>query len=157
MNNATVNIKLIPTHFFLKAYASFLLSGLTIWYVNFFLGLHLWHMEVPRLGVKLELQPLAYTTGPATAMQDPSLICDLHHSSWQGIETASSCLLVGFLTCCTTRGTTLCNLRNCQTAFQRGLYVEWPLWHSRLESCIVSAAAWSLLKHEFSPWPSAVG
>ena len=34
--------------------------------INFFfsfifclLGLHLWHMEVPRLGVELELQPLA--------------------------------------------------------------------------------------------------
>ena len=35
----------------------------------FFLGLHLQHMEVPRLGVKLELQLPAYTT--ATAMQDP--------------------------------------------------------------------------------------
>ena len=34
-----------------------------------FLGLHLQHMEVPRLGVKLELQLPAYTT--ATAMQDP--------------------------------------------------------------------------------------
>ena len=36
---------------------------------NFFLGLHLPHMEVPRLGVKLELQLLVYTTAPA--MQDP--------------------------------------------------------------------------------------
>ena len=35
----------------------------------FFLGLHPRHMEVPRLGVELELQPLAYTT--ATAMLDP--------------------------------------------------------------------------------------
>ena len=35
-----------------------------------FLGLHPWHMEVPRLGVQSELQPLAYAT--ATAMQDPS-------------------------------------------------------------------------------------
>ena len=35
--------------------------------------------EVPRLGVKLELQPLAYTT--ATATPNPSHICDLHHSS----------------------------------------------------------------------------
>ena len=34
-----------------------------------FLGLHLWHMEVPRLGVQLELQLPAYTT--ATAMPDP--------------------------------------------------------------------------------------
>ena len=38
-------------------------------------------MEFPRLGVKLELQLLAYTT--ATAMPDLSHVCDLHHSSWQ--------------------------------------------------------------------------
>ena len=38
-------------------------------------------MEVPRLGVESELQLLAYTA--ATAMRDPSHICDLHHSSWQ--------------------------------------------------------------------------
>ena len=38
-------------------------------------------MKVPRLGVELELQLLAYTA--ATAKQDPSPICDLHHSSWQ--------------------------------------------------------------------------
>ena len=38
-------------------------------------------MAVPRLGVELELQLLAYTT--ATAMLDPSHVCDLHHSSWQ--------------------------------------------------------------------------
>ena len=36
-------------------------------------------MEVPRLGVESELQPPVYTT--ATATQDPSHICDLHHSS----------------------------------------------------------------------------
>ena len=36
-------------------------------------------MEVPRLDVKSELQLPAYTT--ATAMRDPSRICDLHHSS----------------------------------------------------------------------------
>ena len=46
-----------------------------------FLGPHLWHMKVPRLGIKLELQLLASTT--ATATQDPSHICDPHHSSWQ--------------------------------------------------------------------------
>ena len=44
-----------------------------------FLGLHPWHMEVPSLGVESELQPLAYTV--VTATQDPSRICDLHHSS----------------------------------------------------------------------------
>ena len=36
-------------------------------------------MEVPRLGVELELHLLAYII--TTAMQDLSCICDLHHSS----------------------------------------------------------------------------
>ena len=40
-----------------------------------FLELNLWHTEVPRLGVQLELQVLAYTT--ATAMQV------LHYNSQQ--------------------------------------------------------------------------
>ena len=44
----------------------------------FFLQPHLWHLEVPRIEVELELQMQAYTT--ATAMPDPSHICDLHHS-----------------------------------------------------------------------------
>ena len=43
-----------------------------------FLGPRLWHMEFPWLGVELEQQLLAYTT--ATAKQDPSCICDLHHN-----------------------------------------------------------------------------
>ena len=38
-------------------------------------------MEVPRLGVEAELQLPAYAT--AIAMQHPSLVCDLHHSSQQ--------------------------------------------------------------------------
>ena len=37
-----------------------------------FLGPHLWHMEVPRLGVETELLLPAYTT--TTAMQDPSRV-----------------------------------------------------------------------------------
>ena len=47
------------------------------------LGSHTQHMEVPRLGVQSELQPPATTT--ATAMQDPSCVCDLHHSLWRQI------------------------------------------------------------------------
>ena len=47
----------------------------------FLLGPHLWHMEIPRLGVELELQLPAYTT--ATATPDPSCNCDLHYGSWQ--------------------------------------------------------------------------
>ena len=42
----------------------------------FFLGPYPWHMEVPRLGVKSELEMPAYAT--ATPMLDPSHICDLH-------------------------------------------------------------------------------
>ena len=37
----------------------------------FFLGPRLCHVEVPRLGVKLELQLLTYTAATATATQDP--------------------------------------------------------------------------------------
>ena len=50
-------------------------------FLSVFLGPHLWHMEVPRLGVTSELQLLAWAT--ATATQDPSHACDLHHSSQQ--------------------------------------------------------------------------
>ena len=71
-----------------------------------FLQLHLRHMEVPKLGVELELQLPAYTT--ATATPDPSCVCELHHSSWQhhplthgvrpGIEPTSSWIRVRFFT-----------------------------------------------------------
>lgn len=47
----------------------------------YFLGLHSWQMEVPRLAIKSELQLPAYAT--ATAMLDLSCVCDLHHSLWQ--------------------------------------------------------------------------
>ena len=46
-----------------------------------FLGLHPWHMELPRLGAELELQLLACAT--ATAAWDLSRVWDLHHSSQQ--------------------------------------------------------------------------
>ena len=62
-----------------------------------------WHMEVPRLEVESELQLQAF----ATATQDPSCLCNLHHSSWQrGIlnllrkardRTATSWFLIGFV------------------------------------------------------------
>ena len=38
-------------------------------------------MEIPRLGIESELQLPAYVT--ATAMQDLSHVCDLHHGSQQ--------------------------------------------------------------------------
>ena len=46
-------------------------------YKNFFLvgvgGAHLWQMEVPRLGVQLELQLLAYATATAAGESKPHL------------------------------------------------------------------------------------
>ena len=41
----------------------------------------MWHMEVPKLGIELELYLLTYTT--ATETWDPSPVCDLHHNSQQ--------------------------------------------------------------------------
>ena len=60
-----------------------IMSGSFVFFFHFlsFLGPHLRHMEVPRLGVQLELQLLAYTS--ATATQDPNHVCDLYHSSRQ--------------------------------------------------------------------------
>ena len=58
-----------------------LISCTCLFFFFFFLGPHPRHMEVPRLGIQSELQPLAYAT--ATATSDPSCICDLHHSSRQ--------------------------------------------------------------------------
>ena len=46
-----------------------------------FIGLLLWSVDVPRLGVKSKLQLLAYAT--ATAIQNSNRICDLNHISWQ--------------------------------------------------------------------------
>ena len=59
----------------------FLLNILLFISLFVFLGLHLWHMEGSRLGVKWKLQLLA--SASAIATPDQSHICDLHHSSWQ--------------------------------------------------------------------------
>ena len=55
--------------------AHFFLGGVV------FLGPHPWHMEVPKLGVELKLLLTAYAR--ATAMPDPSWVCDLHCSPRQ--------------------------------------------------------------------------
>ena len=78
-----------------------------------FLGPHLWHIEVPKLRIELELQLPAYTT--ATATLDLSCVCELHHSSWQRqIPNSSSkvrdwthilMILLGFINCWATKGT----------------------------------------------------
>ena len=58
-----------------------LIFSLLVYLLFVFLGPHLRHMEVLRLGFKLELQLPAYTT--ATGTPDPIHVCDLHHSSRQ--------------------------------------------------------------------------
>ena len=86
----------------------------SFFFLFFFLGLYLWHMEVPKLGADSELQLLAYTT--ATAMPDLSCVCDVCLSLLQcqifdpGIEPASSWILIGFLTHWATMGTPKENL-----------------------------------------------
>ena len=63
-----------------KSGYSFLVGGFAINLSLFFFFLwpHLWHMEVLRLGVKLEVQLQAHTA--ATATPDQRHICNLHCS-----------------------------------------------------------------------------
>ena len=63
--------------FLIQSYG--LLFSFFLFFFFVFLGPCLQHREVARLGVESELQPLA----TATATQDPSRICDLHHNSRQ--------------------------------------------------------------------------
>ena len=101
-----------------------------VFFFNLFCATHLGHMEVPRLGVKLEPQLPAYAT--ATAMWDPSHVCNLHHGSRQHqffnslIEAKDqTCVLMGtsqICYCWATVGTLklkywwmcfLCEITNC--------------------------------------------
>ena len=74
----------------LKWFSDFIKNLLQTWcnrytvkqiFVFFFLGSRPGHMEVPRLGIQLEIQPLAYTT--ATATPGLNCVCKPRHSSWQ--------------------------------------------------------------------------
>ena len=94
-------------YFWISLFISSLNSKLfySMFLIYLFFGLPPWDMEVPRLGVELELQPLAYTT--ATAALDPShsaTYTRVHHKAgslthWvgRGIEPASSRILVRFV------------------------------------------------------------
>ena len=92
--------------FYLSSLATISLYEILNFFFFCFLGLHHWHVEVPKLGVELELQLPPYPT--ATATQELSCICDLHRSSRQcqilnslsgpGIEPESLWILVGFVT-----------------------------------------------------------
>ena len=61
-------------------------------YMYFFLWSHLWHMEVPRLGVELELQLLVYATAWSNFRS-------LTHCVRPGIKPTSYGHYVGFLAC----------------------------------------------------------
>ena len=75
--------------------------GFVYLFIYCFLGLHLRHMEVPRLGIELELQLPAYIT--TTAIQGPNHVFDLYTTaqgnagSRPGIQLASSWILVRFI------------------------------------------------------------
>ena len=72
ISNRNIYVKISCSFLILKIiWVSFLFS---------FLGSHLQHMEVYRVGVKLELQLPVYAT--ATATPDPSHVFTLCHSSW---------------------------------------------------------------------------
>ena len=58
-----------------------LLLTLLFYLFIFNLGPHVWHMEVPRLGVRWEPPLPAY--GTVTVTPDPRRICDLHRGSVQ--------------------------------------------------------------------------
>ena len=69
-----------------------------------FLVPHSWHMEVPRLGVELELQPLAY----ATATPDLSRICQILNPLIGARDWTFILMDAGWLCYCwTTMGTPL--------------------------------------------------
>ena len=91
-----------------------LLRGFFFFFFFFFFLPHLRHLGVPRLGVKLELQLPANAT--ATAMPDPSSICDLPRSSSRQCQIVNplskardrTCILTdsGWIHfCCATMGT----------------------------------------------------
>ena len=121
-----------------------------------FLGPHLWHMKVPRSGVKSELH---LTCATATATPDLRHICDLCCSSRQhqilnhwgkpGMEPESSWILVRFVTPWATMGTPRVfsialkneNITGCG---------EFLLWLSGLRTQYTVLAG-------SIPWPRSVG
>ena len=88
-NTEFLQIKMIFNLALLKTVDSFFFpftdskTDLKLFFFFFFFSFlqpHLQHMEVPRLGVKFELQLSAYAT--AMVMPDQSGVCDLHCSLW---------------------------------------------------------------------------
>ena len=66
----------LKSHWFRVFFLSFFLA----FFLSCFLGPQVQHVKVPRLGVESKLKLLAWAT--ATAMPDPSCICDPRYSLW---------------------------------------------------------------------------
>ena len=83
-----------------------------------FLGMHLWHVEIPRWGVKLEFQLPAYATAKKHGIWVKSVTYTTAHGNtgslthWTrpGIESTSSWIQAGFLTCSATMGTPIISI-----------------------------------------------
>ena len=122
-----------------------------------FLGPHLQHMEVPRLGAESELQLPAYTR--ATATPDLSQVCDLPHSSQQRwilnplskVRYGTCNLMVTSWICfrCTTTGTSL-QLQN-ESGWPEGSHsLSWLGLYAALDQSPQPGggeAPWTLLGH----------
>ena len=119
-----------------RGYYSLSLS-LSFFFFFCFLGPHLQHMQVPRLGAESELQMPAYDT--ATETQDLSHVCDLNHSSWKHWilnllseardRTRNLMVTSQICFCCTTTGTPPC----CTTTGTPPSPVFWILFFSKKE------------------------
>ena len=71
----------------------------------FFLGVHLWHMEVPMLGVELELEPQPQQLGiwaKSVTYPHSSQQCQIP-GPLRGIKSASSWILVRFISAASQR------------------------------------------------------
>ena len=71
---------------------------------SLFLGMHLRHMEIPRLGVESELQQHQIRAESATYTTAHGNAGSLTHWLRPRIKPASSQILVGFINCWTTQG-----------------------------------------------------
>ena len=100
-------------------------------------------MEVPRLGVELELQLPACAT--ATATRDPSHVCDLHYSSRQCRilnplkkamdRTQNLMFLVRFVSAAPQWELQYLYFKN--TYALGTMYLQWPSWRCISRMCFV--------------------
>ena len=124
-----------------------------------FLGPHIWHMDVPRQGVKLELQLLAYSTATATPclshvwgtyITGHGNARSLTHWARPGIAPASSDT-TQLRYCWATIGTPR-NAFEGPSAKSLFLFLNCQCWSSLVAQWVKDPAL-SLLWCGFSPWP----